>query len=171
MIAGVLSWPDSMAHLSDSPFDKIKLRMWVDKSMVWLRQQYGENLAAVCEHSDESHPHLHFFVIGDAQRIHPGMRAELVDDIRMTDNKARMTAHKAGLKAWLNDYHESVTQHFGLERTLHARPAWRIKDRATREKLFLIDKQLKERPDIDIQSSRDALWDESDKTERPAMKF
>jgi hypothetical protein len=171
MIAGVLSWPDSIADLNHAPLDKIRANQWIEKSCAWLKQQYGEDLIAVCLHTDESHPHLHFFVVGDAQRIHPGMRAELVDDSRMTDNKARMVAHKAGLKSWLNDYHESVNQHFGLERTLNARPAWRIKDRGTREKLFEIDKQLKARPDIDIQAQRNAIWDDSEKTERPDMKY
>lgn len=171
LTAGVLSWPDSMVHLDHAPLDKIKANQWIQKTNEWLKVQYGENLVAVCLHTDESHPHLHFFVVGDAQRLHPGMKAELVNDIRPTDNKARMIAHKAGLKSWLDDYHESVNQHFELERTLNARPAWRIKDRSIREKLFQIDKQLKERPDIDIQAQRNAIWDDSEKTERPDMKY
>lgn len=172
LTAGVLTWPDPTADFTaNNPLLKIKFQGWLDKTQRWLDEKYGENLVAVCLHTDESHPHIHFFVVGDAQRLHPGLRAELVNDKRIDDPDTRMKAHVAGLKSWLNDYHESVAQHFGMERTLNARPAWRIQDRATREKLFQIDKQLKAVPNADIQAQRDQVWDEEYKTDRPEMRF
>lgn len=169
LIAGVLSWPHSQSEIRGKDF-KI-MQDWITKSETWLKNRYGNNLAGICIHFDESHPHLHFFIVGDAQRLHPGMKSELVNDTRMTDNKARMVAHKNGLKLWLNDYHESVGQHFGLERKLDVRPAWRIKDRSIRARLVEIDKQLQDNPNPDILLERNRVWDESEKTERPDMKF
>lgn len=176
LTAGVLSWPDSIELITESTgisklLQFVQLDKWIKKSERWLKEKYGDNLVGICVHNDESHPHLHFFIVGDAQRLHPGMKAELVNDTRMTDNKARMTAHKAGLKSWLNDYHESVSQHFGLERKLDSKPAWRIQDRATRAKLFKIDKQLQDNPNPDILLERNNIWDSEQKTERPEMKF
>lgn len=176
LTAGVLSWPDSIESmkgltLQNSTLQKIQLQSWIYKSEMWLKEKYGENLAGICLHYDESHPHLHFFIVGDAQRLHPGMKAELINDKRMTDNAARITAHKLGLKFWLDDYHMSVGQHCKLERTLNSKPAWRIKDRSIRAKLFKIDKQLQDNPNPDILLERNNIWDESEKTERPDMKF
>jgi hypothetical protein len=172
LTAGVLSWPDPTADFSSgNPLLKIKFQSWLDKTQKWLDKQYGENLVAVCLHTDESHPHIHFFVVGDAQRLHPGLRAELINDNRIVDPAARMLAHKSGLKSWLDDYQDSVGQHYGMERTLNARPAWRIQDRATREKLFQIDKQLKALPNADIEAQRNQVWDEEYKTDRPEMRF
>lgn len=172
LTAGVISWPDQTSDFrSSNPILRMKFHGWLEKTQRWLDDQYGEKLIGVCVHTDESHPHIHFFIVGDAQRLHPGLRAELVNDIRIADPKTRMAAHASGLKAWLDDYQESVGQHFGMERTLNARPAWRIKDRSTRAKLFEIDKQLKQLPNADIQDQRNAVWDEEEKTDRPEMKF
>lgn len=175
LVAGVVSWPDATVDFRPGAVDrdelKFKFRAWLEKTEAWLVEQYGSNLIGVCVHADESHPHLHFFVVGDAQRLHPGLKSELVDNVRIEQPAARFEAHKAGLKLWLDDYYASVGQHFGMERTINAKPAWRIEDRATRAQLFVIDKQLRNYPDIYIQEQRDAVWDREEKTDRPQMRF
>lgn len=174
LVAGVVTWPDSVVicRSSDYPPDKVKaLKLWSQLSKEWLFEQFAENLIAVCSHVDESHPHLHFFIVGDAQRLHPGMRSELVNNKRLEVSVERYIAHKKGLKAWLDDFHLHVGQPCGLLRSLGSRPTWRIKDRGTRSKLLDIDKALADRPCIEIQKQRDEVWDSELKTNFPRLVF
>ena len=50
-----------------------------EATVAWLRQQYGERLRSVVEHTDEAHPHLHFYAVplpGERfQVLHPGRQA------------------------------------------------------------------------------------------------
>ena len=34
-----------------------------EATVAWLREQYGERLRSVVEHTDEAHPHLHFYAV------------------------------------------------------------------------------------------------------------
>lgn len=174
LVAGTISWPNSIAEClsKDYPREKMEaLKKWYQQSRDWLQKQFGDKLIGLCVHRDESHPHIHFFVVGDAQRLHPGMKNELVDNKRMVVPADRFVAHKLGLKAWLDDFHVDVGQQCGLERSLGSRPAWRIKDRGTRARLFEIDKALSERPDTSIQQQRDGVWDSELKTQMPRLVF
>ena len=174
LVGGIVSWPDSieMCHDKNYPQERLDaLKLWNQKTLIWLRKQFHDNLIAVCIHMDESHPHFHFFVVGDAQRLHPGMKNELVDDTRLVVPADRFVAHKAGLTVWLDDFHVDVGQPCGLQRSLRARPTWRIKDRGTRARLFKIDKALAERPDSDLQLQQDEIWDSEVKTQRPRLLF
>ena len=121
--------------------------------------------------TDESHVHIHYFAVGDAQRIHPGLRAELVNNIRIENPQERFAAHKNGLRAWLDDYYLSVCKSFGMIRNSGARPAWRIKDRRIRATIIELDKIIAEHRDLEIQSKRDELWDMSQKYAREEMRY
>jgi hypothetical protein len=70
------------------------------------------------------------------------MKNEIKGKTRISDPDLRMKAHKEGLKKWLDEYHQEVSSRFGFERTLHAKPAWRIKDRSVKAKMFDLDKEL-----------------------------
>jgi hypothetical protein len=174
LVAGIVTWPDLVDtfRARDYPLDRMEtFKKWQRETLTWLRKQFSEKLIAACTHFDESHPHIHFFVVGDAQRLHPGMKNELLNGNRLTDNAERIEKHKAGLRAWLDDFHVHVGGPCGLQRSLGSRPTWRIKDRGTRSKLLEIDKALAERSDSEIQAQRDELWDSEVKTHRPRMIF
>lgn len=175
LTAGVSSWPVSIAQfISDESQKKerfIAFRKWRDETLKWLAKQFGDNLKGICLHYDESHLHIHFFVVGDAQRIHPGLRAELVDNVRIENPPDRYAAHKKGLKAWLDDYHLSVCKPLGLARNLNSKPVWRVKDRRIRAMLIELDKIIAEFKDEEIQRSRDELWDASQKSMHEKMRF
>lgn len=142
LVAGMASHPIPVAELNKENAEAVK--QWMSATVDFLKNQFGEKLKGVCLHLDESHPHLHFFVVGDAQRLHPGMKNEIKGHTRIADPDERMDAHKAGLKKWLDKYHAEVGSLFGLERTLNAKPAWRVKDRSVRAKLYELDKELSE---------------------------
>jgi hypothetical protein len=142
LVAGMASHPLTVKELNAANSGGVK--SWMDETVKHLKKRFGKRLKGVCLHLDESHPHLHFFVVGDAQRLHPGMQNEIRGNTRIADPDERMTAHKAGLKKWLDEYHQEVASKFGLERTLNSKPAWRIRDRSVRAKIYELDKELSE---------------------------
>jgi len=174
LVAGTISWPDTVLTCRAATYSRESRELymkWQDKLIEWLRKQFGSNLIAACAHMDESHPHIHFFVVGDAQRMHPGMKNELVNNKRIEVKADRYAAHKSGLKAWVDDFFSDVGQYCGLQRKIGSRPVWRIKDRAIRARLVEIDRALKERPDAVIQVLRDDIWDLTHKINRPRQVF
>lgn len=173
LAAGVSSWPMSINDLKmenrRSNYE-IVLR-WINETLKWLSIQFEANLKGACMHVDESHIHIHFFVVGDAQRIHPGLRAELVNDIRIENPRERYSAHKDGLRNWLDDYYLSVSKNFGMSRKSKSKPAWRIKDRRVRATIVELDKIIAEHKDVEMQIKRDELWDMAEKYAREEMRF
>lgn len=174
LIAGTVSWPDkwTLCNSPDYPAERLlAMKEWRKRTVDWLKDQFNKNLIGICEHRDEPYFHMHFFVVGDAQRLHPGMKNELVNNKRLVVSAERLVAHKLGLKGWLDDFHKSVGQPCGLLRSLGSRPAWRIKDRGARLKLLSIEKDLAERPETSIQTDADEVWDDLQKLDRPRMVF
>ena len=70
LAAGVVSLP------SEQRQDWPRFR---EATVAWLREQYGERLRSVVEHTDEAHPHLHFYAVplpGERfEVLHPGRQA------------------------------------------------------------------------------------------------
>lgn len=176
LVAGVASWPDPIEGVR-GPEKVAEVRAWAKDTVDWLQREYGNAFRGAVMHIDESHPHLHFFVVGDAQRLHPGLRAELVDDKRIEEPKERMQAHKGGLSEWITRYATDVCERFGLVRPEgSSRPAWRITDRSVRAELHSMDKRLAEleAQGIDVtaeREKRDAFWDQQPKAGRHKLRF
>lgn len=92
-----------------SNIEKQTLNTWLHKTHHFIQSQFGAHHIASCLHLDESHPHLHFYIVGNASRLHPGLRAEFYGRQRIKDDKERARRHRAGLKAFLDLYYsESV---------------------------------------------------------------
>jgi len=57
----------------------MEYRYWKHSTLEWLQTEFGDRLRSVVEHTDEAHPHLHFFVVnpdgGNVKHLHPGFRA------------------------------------------------------------------------------------------------
>ena len=68
-----------LAGVASYPSDGGDYEVWKQLTVEWLRYRFGENLRAVVEHLDESHPHLHFFIVdpiaGNVKGLHPGFAA------------------------------------------------------------------------------------------------
>jgi hypothetical protein len=93
---------------------------FVEACMEWIKKKYGEDrLASLLEHHDEPHLHLHFWIIPrpdeDFSAIHPGQRA-----LEIVGPKAvrviRDIVYKKAMSELLDEFHEIVGMHFGLER-------------------------------------------------------
>lgn len=68
-----------LAGVASYPSDGSDYEVWKQLTIEWLRYRFGDNLRAVVEHLDESHPHLHFFIVdpiaGNVKGLHPGFAA------------------------------------------------------------------------------------------------
>mgnify|MGYP000922143095 FL=1 len=70
LLAGVIS------------LNRENIEIWDDyknDSIAYLKNKYGKNLISVIEHTDEEHPHLHFYCIQDIGKrfdlLHDGKKA------------------------------------------------------------------------------------------------
>lgn len=129
LAAVVFSHPATMEEYRASADVRRDVQKWERASINWLREQYGDRLVSVVRHTDESHPHVHAYLLPDdtemrAGRLHPGYVAKnavidggmLPDENKKALDKRANRAYRAGLRAWLDDYHQRVAVPAGLTR-------------------------------------------------------
>ena len=114
MLAGVISLPRS----EEENWEQFKA-----KAMEWLKEKYGDNLRCVVAHEkDESHPHLHFYVVAKIGQsfddLHEGKRAQ--KELKKKNPKAtkqeQNIAFAEAMRATQDDFSNRVGQRFGLAR-------------------------------------------------------
>lgn len=76
------------------------------KNIEWLKEQYGDDLKTVIEHNDESHPHLHAFILPDdlkCSKYNIGkiakddfMKSKEADEIK--DNKEKINVETENIR-------------------------------------------------------------------------
>lgn len=124
LLAGVLSHPGSVEGWSQEA-----VQDWQKKSIEWLKGRYGEQLKTVVRHDDESHPHLHFYVVPSgsemkANNLHDGAKAKAdylaTSEAKTLDpktaNKNGDRAYRDAMRAFQDDYFAKVCAGCGLER-------------------------------------------------------
>lgn len=111
MLAGVVSLPADQAE------DWPRFRA---ATVAWLKQQFGERLRSVVEHTDEAHPHLHFYAVPLANErfevLHPGRLAAAKKAQQGAKKGAQNAAYKQAMMRWQDDFAAGVAAHFGLAR-------------------------------------------------------
>lgn len=112
-----------------------------EATVAWLRQQYGERLRSVVEHTDEKHPHLHFYAVPLAGErfdvLHPGRSAAAKKAQEGAKKGAQNTAYKEAMRGWQDDFQRAVAAHFALTRRgpgkrRLTRGAWRAEQEQAR---------------------------------------
>ena len=93
--------------------------------LTWLKHEYGDRLKSVVEHTDEEHPHLHFYAVplpGERfENLHKGRQAS-AEAIRGGKTKGEQSeAYKAAMRAWQDKFSAEVAASFGLTRIGPAR--------------------------------------------------
>lgn len=104
-------------------------REWEAATVKWMQDRYGDQVKAVLAHEDESHPHLHFWLLPDdqdarADTLHPGKVAKRLaeDEARaagLNDREAVRVGNialKAAMRDTLEDYWREVGQPLGMTR-------------------------------------------------------
>ena len=103
LLAGVVSLPRDMGN---------DWELYKQKSIKWLQEKYGDRLKAIVEHTDESHPHLHFYAVeppGKPFDLHPGITA-----FRKTQGKGKKLAMIQAMRDFQDDFWRNVSAPFGL---------------------------------------------------------
>lgn len=112
LLAGVLSYPVPLADMNEC--SRADYAVWETRSLRWLSGRYGDTLASVVRHEDESFPHLHYFIVPrltsdrrlDLEAVHPGIAAR---EAAKRDGKSAKEANR--------DYCEAMR---GLQDDFHA---------------------------------------------------
>ncbi|TDX76225.1 hypothetical protein EDE05_117107 [Neorhizobium sp. R1-B] len=125
----VASHPLTMEEVRADPDKRREAEEWEKRTVAWLRSQYGDKVVSVIRHEDESHYHLHAYIVPDdlamrAAALHPGQVAKAAvmaagpvdgEDIKAL-NKRGDQAYRAAMRAWQDSYHETVAIPCGLTR-------------------------------------------------------
>ncbi|HCM7645374.1 plasmid recombination protein [Klebsiella quasipneumoniae] len=158
--------------------------IWEDykkSSIEYLKNKYGDKLKSVIEHTDESHPHFHFYIIQDVGEnfdlVHDGKKAAL--EVR-TLNKLKgeqNTAYIKAMRKYQEDFFLNVASNYGLTKDGPKRAKLSREDylkqkqeielltelrKKTENELSLLKektdkeiKDLKEKSEIDIKKAKD----------------
>jgi hypothetical protein len=105
-----------LAGVTSYPRDGIEYEYWKQCAVEWLQLEFGENLRSVVEHTDEAHPHLHFYVVnpagGNVKGLHPGFRAAKGTQTP----KEQKLAYNTAMRAFQDRFWEHVAGPSGLAR-------------------------------------------------------
>lgn len=111
MLAGVVSLPEERSE--DWP-------LYREAVVAELKKQHGQRLVSVVEHTDEKHPHLHFYAVPlDGERfdvLHPGRLAASKKAQQGAKKGAQNDAYKVAMRGYQDDFANAVAARFGLAR-------------------------------------------------------
>lgn len=126
----IASHPFTMEEVRADPVKLREAEEWERRTIGWLRSQYGDDLKSVVRHEDESHFHIHAYIVPTddpemrALRHHPGVVAKRAmmaagpsegEDGKALSKKADR-AYKQAMREWQDAYHEAVGIPCGLAR-------------------------------------------------------
>jgi hypothetical protein len=130
----VASHPHTVGEVHGDPVKRAEVGRWEKLTVAWLKSMYGDALVSVVRHEDESHWHLHAYVLPQdpgmkAAALHPGQiaKAEIMaagpdpDEDSKTLNRRGDKAYRQAMRAWQDSYFESVAVRCGLTRLGPAR--------------------------------------------------
>ena len=105
-----------LAGVASYPRGGIEYGYWKQCTLEWLQIEFGEHLRTVVEHTDETHPHLHFYVVnpdgGNVKDLHPGFRAAKGAQTA----KEQRLAYNTAMRAFQDRFWEHVAGPSGLAR-------------------------------------------------------
>jgi hypothetical protein len=105
-----------LAGVASYPRGGIEYGYWKQCTLEWLQIEFGEHLRTVVEHTDETHPHVHFYVVnpdgGNVKDLHPGFRAAKG---AQTPKEQRL-AYNSAMRAFQDRFWEHVAGPSGLAR-------------------------------------------------------
>lgn len=110
LLAGVISVPSEFQHWQQYKADCID----------WLQEKYGGRLKSIVEHTDEDHPHLHFYAVPlDGERfdaLHQGEKAR--NELRALKQRtgAQNKAYRKAMKLFQCQFHAEVSVNYGLSK-------------------------------------------------------
>jgi hypothetical protein len=133
LLAGVVSFPkplvtkESEAKNTWTKDDDDNYDLFKIASLEFLKKKFGDNLLCVLEHSDESYPHLHFYIadkkrISSTPNLHPGQAQNIAHEQKAKEqktsvNKKQMSAdYKLAMRNFQDEYFNQVGIYCGFDR-------------------------------------------------------
>lgn len=122
LLTVIASHPATSEEVRADPALAADVDRWQGLAVAWLRERHGDDLVGVVRHDDESHPHLHVYVLPrslesmKAKGLHPGVvakeqavaAARAAGDDAKTANKRGDRAYKAAMREWQDSYWHAV---------------------------------------------------------------
>lgn len=112
LLAGVISAPSDMTPEAWQAFSTDAIEA--------LKQKYGDQLETVIEHADESHPHLHFYVIpklGERfETVHEGRAASQAAKANGELKGRQNAAYKEAMRGFQDEFYNKVGIAHGFTR-------------------------------------------------------
>lgn len=112
LAAGIVSAPHD---IEPEAWEKFR-----SDSIDWLKEKYGDALESVIEHTDESHPHLHFYVVPKPgqrfESIHQGRAAAAMEKGQGGKKGEQNQAYKAAMREFQDEFFDSVGIQHGFTR-------------------------------------------------------
>lgn len=112
LAAGIVSAPKDISPEAWQAFEKA--------SVDWLKAKYGTALRTVIAHHDESHPHLHFYVVPEhGQRfesVHQGRAAAAEVKAQGGVKGLQNQAYKEAMRQFQNEFYDAVGIEHGFTR-------------------------------------------------------
>ena len=109
LVSGVISFPKE--RIAEWPAFR-------DHAIAQLKQKYSERLISVVEHLDETHPHLHFYLVPNIDEpfgaVHAGYAASRA--ARKSKGNLIRSSFKEAMRKWQDWIQESIAAPFGLAR-------------------------------------------------------
>ncbi|MBD9385680.1 hypothetical protein IB237_00695 [Agrobacterium sp. AGB01] len=134
LLAVVASHPHTVEEVHADPRKRAEVERWEELTVAWLQRLYGDALVSVIRHEDESHWHLHAYVLPQAPdmkaaTLHPGQMAKAevmavgpgVDEDSKILNRRGDQAYRAAMRVWQDSYFDTVGVKCGLTRLGPAR--------------------------------------------------
>jgi len=111
LAAGVISFPAEM---------KEGWPAFREAALQWLKKQFGVRLLSVVEHTDEEHPHFHFYAVplkGERfEVLHRGRSAAAKKASEGAKKGAQNAAYREAMAEWQDEFSSAVALDFGLAR-------------------------------------------------------
>jgi hypothetical protein len=156
LLTVVASHPAKMDQVRTDSAVAADVTAWEGLTVAWLQKQYGPGLLSVVRHVDESHPHLHAYILPDdlrAARLHPGNEAKRLvtvagpqgDENAKALNRRGDAAYKSAMRQWQDSYHNQVGVRSGLARLgpgrrRLSREQWQTEAAAARSTKLALDR-------------------------------
>lgn len=126
----VASHPHTIEEVRADKAKQAEVRQWERLTIEWLKKLYGPALKSVIRHTDETHWHVHAYVVNSrdpelkAISYHPGVVAKRAvkaagrrpGEDGKTLNKRADLAYQGAMREWQDSYHEAVAVPCGLTR-------------------------------------------------------
>lgn len=112
LAAGVVSAPHDIAEEDWTRFRA--------DAVEWLKAKYGAALRTIIEHTDESHPHLHFFVVPELgqrfESVHQGRAAAALVNAAGGVKGLQNKAYKQAMREYQDEFYDAVGIEHGFTR-------------------------------------------------------